>query len=156
MARNNQCFFTWINCRKPKRYCCKSLQVKVEITSTWPVLWQKPVLGKMVALLYVIEWQKWGPSHAHILGICDNANKPKTIAGYDSVVCGEILDKDIFPELHQIVTKFMMHEPCGVANPNSPCMEDGECKKHFPKISQKWQWSVMAIPNTGEGMMANM
>ena len=47
---------------------------------------QKPVLGKMVALIYVIEWQKWGPPHAQILGICDNANKPKTIAEYDSVV----------------------------------------------------------------------
>ena len=39
----------------------------------------KPVLGKMVALIYVTEWQKWGPPHAHILEICDNANKPKTI-----------------------------------------------------------------------------
>ena len=45
----------------------------------------KPVLGKMVPLIYVIEWQKQGPSHAHILGICDNANKPKTIDDYDSV-----------------------------------------------------------------------
>ena len=91
------------------------------------------MLGKMVALIYVIEWQKQGPPHAHILGICDNANKPKTIADYDSVVCAEIPDKDTFPELYQIVTKFMMHGPCGVANPNSPCMEDGKCTKKFPK-----------------------
>ena len=51
---------------------------------------QKPVLGKMVALIYVIEWQKRGPPSAHILCISDNANKPKTIADYDSVVCAEI------------------------------------------------------------------
>ena len=28
------CFVTWTNCRKLTRYCCKSLQVEVEITST--------------------------------------------------------------------------------------------------------------------------
>ena len=94
---------------------------------------QKPVLGNMVALIYVIEWQKRGPPHAHILGICDNANKPRTTADYDSVVSAEIPDKQAFPELYQIVSKFMMHGPCGVANPNSPCMEDGKCTKKFPK-----------------------
>ena len=93
----------------------------------------KPVLGKMIALIYVMEWQKRGPLHAHILGICDTESKPRTVADYDSVVCGEIHDKDKFPELHQIVTKFMMHSPCGAANANSPCMEGGKCLKKFPK-----------------------
>ena len=78
----------------------------------------KPVLGKMTALIYVTEWQKRGPPHAHILGICDTESKPRTVADYDSVVCGEIPDKDKFPELHQIVTKFMMHSSCGAANAN--------------------------------------
>ena len=56
---------------------------------------QKPVLGKMVAIIYVIEWQKWGPPHAHILGICDNANKPKTIADYDCSLCRNSRQKHI-------------------------------------------------------------
>ena len=48
-------------------------------------------------------------------------------------MCAEIPDEKEFPELHKIVAKFMMHGPCGLSNPNSPCMEDGECTKKFPK-----------------------
>ena len=55
------------------------------------------------------------------LGFVTVQTKPKTIDDYDSIVCAEISDKDTFPELYAIVTKFMMHGPCGVSNPNSPC-----------------------------------
>ena len=48
-------------------------------------------------------------------------------------VCAKLPDKQAFPELYQIVSKFMMHGPCGIANPNSPCMEDSKCTKKFPK-----------------------
>ena len=91
------------------------------------------VLGKMIALIYVIEWQKRGPPHAHILGICDEESKPRTPEDYDSIVCAEIPDKEQFPELHKTVTTLMMHGPCGLSNPNSPCMVDGKCSKQFPK-----------------------
>ena len=50
-----------------------------------------------------------------------------------TVVCAEIPNKQTFPELYQIVSKFMMHGPCGVANHNSPCMEYDKCTKKFPK-----------------------
>ena len=49
-----------------------------------------------------IEWQKRGPPHPHILGICDEESKPRT-PDYDSIVCAEIPDKEQFPELHKTV-----------------------------------------------------
>ena len=92
-----------------------------------------PVLGKMIGPIYVIEWPKRGPPHAHILGICDPTCKPRTVEDFNSVVCAEIPDKEQFPEIHKVVTTLMMHGPCGTSNPNSPCMEDGKCTKQFPK-----------------------
>ena len=92
-----------------------------------------PIFGKMLGLIYVIEWQKRGPLHTHILGICDPASKPRTPEDFNSIACAEIPDVDKFPELHNIITTFVMHGPCGTINPQSPCMEEGKCTKKFPK-----------------------
>ena len=69
---------------------------------------------------YVIEWQKRGPPHAHILAIGDTESKPRNPEDIDSIVCAEIRDEQQLPKLHKIVNQFMMHGPCGSGNPNSP------------------------------------
>ena len=51
----------------------------------------------------------------------------------DDVICAEIPDPSVDPELHQIVMSNMVHGPCGCINPNSPCMQDGRCSKKYPK-----------------------
>ena len=38
---------------------------------------KKPVFGQMCAIIYVIEGQKRGPPHAHILAICSENSKPR-------------------------------------------------------------------------------
>ena len=58
---------------------------------------------------------------------------PRSTEDYDSILCAEIPNLQTHPQLHTIVTKFMMHGPCGTRNPNSPCMVDGKCSKRFPK-----------------------
>ena len=67
------------------------------------------------------------------MGIFDEKCKPRTPEDYDSIVCAEIPDQEQIPELYKTVTTQMMHGPCGLANPKSPCIVDGKCSKHFPK-----------------------
>jgi hypothetical protein len=91
------------------------------------------VLGEYVAHVSVIEYQKRGLPHSHtLLWVKDPPNTPERI---DDVICAEIPDV-AGPGgqiLYDVVTKNMMHRPCGDHNPDSPCMTDGHCKHKYPK-----------------------
>ena len=101
------------------------------------------LLGKVVAWMYVIEWQKRGLPHAHILIIMANDDRSLTAEDVDKLISAELPpnpaevdDPDVKQErkdLQEIVLTNMIHGPCGNANPNSPCMVDGKCSKGFPK-----------------------
>jgi len=80
--------------------------------------------------MYSVEWQKRGLSHAHILIWLEVKIRPEEI---DQLISAEIPDPLIDRELFDIVTSHMIHGPCGAFNMTSPCMENGMCKKRFPK-----------------------
>lgn len=91
------------------------------------------IFGKVLAHIYVVEFQKRDLPHIHILLILDKPNKPVNVSDYDSIVKAEIPDPKRFPKLHENVSKCMVHGPCGKLFPKSPCMKDGKCSKKFPK-----------------------
>ena len=93
----------------------------------------KHVLGKPLAHVYTIEFQKRGLPHAHILVIVCQSDKPREPSDYDKVVCAEIPDTIHNPRLHNIVKRCMIHSPCGSIRRNAPCMRDGKCTKKIPK-----------------------
>ncbi|XP_076927916.1 uncharacterized protein LOC143591651 [Bidens hawaiensis] len=98
-------------------------------------LLKKHLLGEVKANVYVIEFQKRGLPHAHIL-IMYPQYKIKNPDHYDKVVCAEIPDKRRHPKLHELVVKHMMHGPCGNLRPKSPCMQgdpDQSCRFHYPR-----------------------
>jgi hypothetical protein len=96
-------------------------------------LCKKHLLGKVIGKVHVIEFQKRGLPHAHILLILAAEDKPKSQAQIDAIVCAEIPDKSLHPRLNEIVLKHMIHGPCGRSHSRSPCMDNGECTKNFPK-----------------------
>ena len=90
------------------------------------------VFGKPQAWLYSTEWQKRGLPHCHLL-LWLSAEYRFTPDRIDDVICAEIPDPSVDPELHHIVMSNMVHGPCSCINFNSPCMQDGHCRKRYPK-----------------------
>lgn len=91
------------------------------------------VLGTPIAKVWVIEFQKRGLPHAHLLIILEDQSKMRTPEEFDTMVSAEFPDAELYPNGFQTVASCMVHGPCGVINPTSPCMEDGICKKKYPR-----------------------
>lgn len=103
---------------------------KQKLKSMMDLIVKHEVYGPIRCWMYSIEWQKRGLPHAHILIWCVDKIQPNDI---DNIICAEIPDSTIDPELFEIVTKNMVHGPCGALNIHSPCMNDGKCSKRYPR-----------------------
>ena len=83
--------------------------------------------------MHVIEFQKRGLPHAHILIWLHPNDRPKNVDHIDSLVSAEIPDKHSDPVGYAAVNNYMIHGPCGTDFTYSPCMVKGKCMRHFPK-----------------------
>lgn len=94
------------------------------------------IFGVSIAYLHVIEFQKRGHPHAHILVTLRDEDKPKTAEIIDKMIRADIPDLKNNPRLHELVKKFMLHGPC---TSKSACMQNTKndkspkCSKNFPK-----------------------
>ena len=94
---------------------------------------EKGALGKIISYVYVIEFQKRGLPHVHLLIHLQEEDKLRDSDDIDAAISAEIPDPDEQSELYNVVKTCMVHGPCGLMNANSPCMDNGICTKDFPK-----------------------
>lgn len=84
-------------------------------------------------VMYVVEFQKRGLPHIHMLIWLDSESKKNLTKNPDKYVSTEIPDPRKDKGGYEAVKAFMMHGPCGRQFPKSPCMKDFKCIRHFPK-----------------------
>ena len=64
---------------------------------------ENAVLGKIIAHMYVVEFQKRGLPHAHILLILESSDKLRTPEHVDTIISTEIPDRAQYTELYETV-----------------------------------------------------
>ena len=102
------------------------------------------VLGKHVGHVYTIEFQKRGLPHVHILIFLAPESRIHEPAMLDKIISAQIPDPETHPRLHALVTKMMVHNPCGAANPTAPCMKNGNAQKvTLRNLWRRHHWPMM-------------
>nr|GEV81394.1 ATP-dependent DNA helicase PIF1-like [Tanacetum cinerariifolium] len=91
------------------------------------------IFGKYYAVVYVLEFQKRGLPHAHILMWLEEEFKCRTPDQINDIISVELPCSTNDPDTYKLVSKFMLHGPCGVEAKHSPCTNEGKCLKHYPK-----------------------
>ncbi|GKA70844.1 hypothetical protein Tco_0776983, partial [Tanacetum coccineum] len=84
-------------------------------------------------IVNVIEFQKRGLPHAHILLWIEEHSKCRTPSEIDDIIYVELPSPTDDPAGYKVVTEYMLHGPCGKDIRYAACTNDGKYSKHFPK-----------------------
>ena len=83
--------------------------------------------------MHTIEFQKRGLPHVHLLLFLHPDNKYPSSDDIDQIISAEIPSHENDPELYTLVQNHMVHGPCGILQPKSPCMKEGKCSRFSQK-----------------------
>src|SRR5712672_710519 len=108
-------------------------------------IYKRKVFGPVSAYVYVVEFQKRGLPHTHILVMLDKNFRLRSPSDIDSCISAQWPDPEKYPLLFDTIKSCMVHGPCGNINPDAPCMKNGICSKGYPKPYQ----SVTSIAEDG-------
>nr|GEU92892.1 DNA helicase [Tanacetum cinerariifolium] len=91
------------------------------------------LFGIVTGLLYTIEFQKRGLPHCHTLLWVDDKDKLQRAEDIDQYISAELPDPKDDPQGHRVVSKMMVHGPCGLTDLRAPCVKESKCSKNFLK-----------------------
>jgi hypothetical protein len=76
------------------------------------------ILGRTIAGIYVVEFQKRGLPHAHILIFFAEECKSHTVEDVNCMISAELPNPETNRLAHETVARCTMHGPCGTVFPN--------------------------------------
>lgn len=95
-------------------------------------LYDVGIMGRHAAHCHVVEFQKRGLPHCHILVILEPADRLRDPEEIDKAVCAELPPNEC--KLQRQVVQTMIHGPCD-STPSAQCREkcscDGPCSKGY-------------------------
>ena len=98
--------------------CARVFHLKKEYLIS--LISKKKYFGEVSAHVHVVEFQKRGLPHAHILVTIKNGYKLSTENDIDKYISAEIPDSETDPVLYNTVINNMIHGPC-----DSRCIIEG-------------------------------
>ncbi|GJS75785.1 ATP-dependent DNA helicase PIF1-like protein [Tanacetum coccineum] len=86
---------------------------KLKLTELLEDLTKNKIFGESRTVVYVIEFQKRGLPHAHILLWLEDHCKCRTLGEIDDIISAELPSSTNDPAGYKAVTDYMLHGPCG-------------------------------------------
>nr|GEU35815.1 helicase [Tanacetum cinerariifolium] len=99
--------------------------IKLKRTELLDDLTKKHVFGQSKAVVYVIEFQKRGLPHSHILLWLEEHSKCRTPSEIDDIISAKLPSPTDDPASYKVVTEYMLHGPCGKDMRYAACTNDG-------------------------------
>ena len=140
-----------IKCLNENEYPCFCPEIvarvfKLKADKLIELIVKDEIFGQVIAYCWVIEFQKRGLPHIHLLVTLDFKYKLRTKDCIDRCIKAEIPNKNDDEELYNLVTKFMIHGPC---DKNSACWNStkNKCSKNFPhKFRNETEFNENGFP----------
>ncbi|XP_074326855.1 uncharacterized protein LOC141664801 [Apium graveolens] len=86
---------------------------KMKVDQLLDQIKSKNCFGRCIGVVHVIEFQKRGLPHAHMLIWLHPNDRPKITEQIDKMVSAEIPDPSIDPVGYDAIKNYMIHGPCG-------------------------------------------
>ncbi|CAF4358667.1 unnamed protein product [Rotaria socialis] len=122
---------------------------KLKLNELIDDIFKKHILGRTIANVFVIEFQKRGLPHCHMLIILNSEDKIKSDNHIDRIVCSEMPDAARFPQLHECghdcanIKLQRSIQECAAAQGG---LEWDEIKAHIDARYVKAAWRVFEFP----------